>query len=361
VVPVPRRRGRRLRPHEWRIDSGGSRRTGDGACRWRPGMGGEMRVDGKSFRTVWLEGSVVRMIDQPLLPHRFEIATWRPRRTRRARIQTMVVRGAGAIGATGAFGVAQAALQAPDGTSRRSVRRAATCSAPRDRRPNSLLRIRTVLQAIEPRSSIRSVRAKPSRGGAGRSGRRCALVRDDRRARRIAPDRGPRLHALQRGLARVRRLGLGALSVYKAHRNGKQPFVYVDETRPRGQGAQLTAWELQGEGVQHAVIADNATGASWLREDRPGHRRVRSHRAERRRANKIGTYSSAGSREGERQSRSTSRRPPRRIDPDCPDGAPHPDREEREPARRPSTTLGAHRRTASFIRVGAHASRQKRT
>ena len=48
--------------------------------------------------------------------------------------------------------------------------------------------------------------------------------------------------------------------VYVAHRQGKKPFVFVDETKPRGQGARLTAWELAGEGVDHAVIADNATG-----------------------------------------------------------------------------------------------------
>ena len=48
--------------------------------------------------------------------------------------------------------------------------------------------------------------------------------------------------------------------IYTAHRNGLAPFVYVDETRPRGQGARLTAWELGQEGVAHTVIADNATG-----------------------------------------------------------------------------------------------------
>ena len=48
--------------------------------------------------------------------------------------------------------------------------------------------------------------------------------------------------------------------VYKAQRSGKKPFVFVDETKPRGQGARLTAWELSQEGVRHAVIADNATG-----------------------------------------------------------------------------------------------------
>ena len=73
-----------------------------------------MRVNGKPQRTVWMEGSVVRMIDQPRIPHEFRIADLATYRDTATAISTMIVRGAGAIGATGAYGVAQAALQAPD-------------------------------------------------------------------------------------------------------------------------------------------------------------------------------------------------------------------------------------------------------
>ena len=84
-----------------------------------------MNIDGVSFRTVWMEGPVVRMIDQPRLPHAFVVADMRTHLDTARAISTMVVRGAGAIGATGAYGVAQAALEAPDQTFHAYLARAA--------------------------------------------------------------------------------------------------------------------------------------------------------------------------------------------------------------------------------------------
>ena len=82
--------------------------------------------------------------------------------------------------------------------------------------------------------------------------------------------------------------------VYVAHRQGKKPFVFVDETKPRGQGARLTAWELAGEGVDHAVIADNATGFYMAHGEIDmvivGSDRIAANGDV---ANKIGTYTSA--------------------------------------------------------------------
>ena len=69
-----------------------------------------MRVNGTPFRTVWIEGSTVKMIDQPRLPHQFRIVDMNTHHDTAKAISTMVVRGAGAIGATGALGMAQAAL-----------------------------------------------------------------------------------------------------------------------------------------------------------------------------------------------------------------------------------------------------------
>ena len=82
--------------------------------------------------------------------------------------------------------------------------------------------------------------------------------------------------------------------IYAAHRAGKRPFVWVDETRPRLQGANLTAWELSQEGVPHSVIADNATGHYMQRGEIDmvivGSDRIAANGDV---ANKIGTYSSA--------------------------------------------------------------------
>ena len=71
-----------------------------------------MKVDGNDYRTVWMEGKEVKLIDQTLLPHKFEIYTCKNHEETAEAIKTMIVRGAGAIGATAAYGVAQATLEA---------------------------------------------------------------------------------------------------------------------------------------------------------------------------------------------------------------------------------------------------------
>ena len=72
-----------------------------------------MRVQGREYRTVWLEGSAVKAINQPLIPHTFEIATLRTHRDTAEAISTMLLRGAGAIGAAAGFGMAQVFMEAP--------------------------------------------------------------------------------------------------------------------------------------------------------------------------------------------------------------------------------------------------------
>ena len=70
-----------------------------------------MKVNGKDFRTVWMDGNEIKLINQTLLPHKFEIYTCKNHEETANAIKTMIVRGAGAIGATAAYGVAQAALE----------------------------------------------------------------------------------------------------------------------------------------------------------------------------------------------------------------------------------------------------------
>ena len=78
-----------------------------------------MRVEGKDYRTIWMEGAVVKTINQPLIPHKFEIVDLPTHRDTANAISTMILRGAGAIGAAGGFGMAQVYLEAPaDGAQR---------------------------------------------------------------------------------------------------------------------------------------------------------------------------------------------------------------------------------------------------
>jgi len=256
-----------------------------------------MNVDGKHFRTVWLEGGTVRMINQPLLPHRFEIADLADHRATAVSIRTMVVRGAGAIGATAGYAMAQAAREAPDDGFHPFIAAAAeTVRVTRPTAQNLFYAVNRVLGAIE-------------REGTNLSQARRAAVAE---ANDIADDDAACCEAIGHHGAPL--LGQGAristhcnagwlafvdwgsaLSpIYVAARDGKRPFVFVDETRPRSQGSRLTAWELGQEGVDHAVIADNATG-HFLRTGQIDMVIVGSDRiaANGDVANKIGTYSSA--------------------------------------------------------------------
>ena len=256
-----------------------------------------MRVNGAQTRTVWWEDGRVRMINQPLLPHRFEIVDMATYRDTAVAIRDMTVRGAGAIGATGALGMAQAATEAPGMGFHLFVTDAANHL--RETRPtaqNLFAGIDSVLRAIEAEGDDVD-RARAAAVAAAN-----AFCDDDAEScRRIGELGAPIIAARPRvsthcnaGWLAFVDWGSALSPVYAAHRGGAEVFVYADETRPRQQGSQLTAWELGQEGVPHAVIADNATG-HYLRMGAIDVVIVGSDRiaANGDVANKIGTYTSA--------------------------------------------------------------------
>jgi len=254
-----------------------------------------MIVDGKHYRTVWMADGVVRMINQPLIPHRFEIVDLADHHATAAAISDMVVRGAGAIGATGGYGMAQAALAAPESDPVPFVERAA--EELRNTRPTA----QDLFYAID------RVLAAVHKAPAGMVAR-CAL--DEANA--IADEGAERGEAIGRHGAELIHDGMRILThcnagwlafvdwgsalapMYVAKRHGKQVFVYADETRPRCQGARLTAWELAGEGIEHTIIADNAAGhymkAGEIDMVIVGSDRIAANGDV---ANKIGTYTKA--------------------------------------------------------------------
>lgn len=257
-----------------------------------------MRVDGVPMRTVWWAGNgVVRMINQPLLPHRFAVVDMPDHRATAEAIRTMVVRGAGAIGATGALGMAQAAVEAPEQGFHSYVAEAANhLRSTRPTAQNLFYGIDTVLKAIQGEGDHLE-RARAAAVAAAN-----AVCDDDAACGERIGEHGAPLLAERRRVNTHCNAGWlafvdwgSALSpVYRAHRDGVKVFVYVDETRPRQQGSQLTAWELGQEGVEHAVIADNATGhflkAGAIDIVIVGSDRIAANGDV---ANKIGTYTSA--------------------------------------------------------------------
>jgi S-methyl-5-thioribose-1-phosphate isomerase len=283
-----------------------------------------MLVNGKPQRTVWMEGGIVRMIDQPRIPHEFRIVDLATHTDTATAISTMVVRGAGAIGATGAYGVAQAALEAPDGEFHDYMARAAhTLSNTRPTAQNLFYGIKTVMAAIEAEGSdlaqARAMAIAAAQAVADDDAACCQAI--GQHGAPLIPD-GARIstHCNAGWLAFVD-WGSAISPIYVAHRQGKKVFVFVDETRPRSQGSRLTAWELGQEGVPHAVIADNSTGHFMQRGEIDmvivGSDRIAANGDV---ANKIGTYSSAVCAAANGIPFYVAA-PTTTIDPDCPSGA----------------------------------------
>ncbi|MCP4804713.1 MAG: S-methyl-5-thioribose-1-phosphate isomerase [Proteobacteria bacterium] len=282
-----------------------------------------MNVDGKHSRTVWMDGPTVKMINQPLLPHRFEITDLPTYRDTARAIKVMTVRGAGAIGGTAGYAMAQAALEARDAHFGEDMALAAEIvSATRPTAQNLFYAVRRVLRAIEAEGSdvpkARQAAVAEAQAIADDDAACCEAI--GRHGAELIQD-GFRLstHCNAGWLAFVD-WGSALSPMFVAHRQGKKLFVFVDETKPRGQGARLTAWELLQEGIDHAIICDNATG-HYMRTGQIDMVIVGSDRiaANGDVANKIGTYSSAVVAKANGIPFYVAA-PTTTIDPDCPSG-----------------------------------------
>ncbi|MEJ2663237.1 MAG: S-methyl-5-thioribose-1-phosphate isomerase [Spirochaetia bacterium] len=255
-----------------------------------------MIVKGKHYKTVWLEGTTVYIINQPLLPHKFEIMEC-PDHQRTARaISNMVIRGAGAIGSAAGYGLAQAVLEAPENDFDAYIETAfANIKNTRPTAQNlfySIERVyRKVKEAADPQQA-RIAAVKEAEAIALEDINACKrigeigaeLIRDDAKI----------LTHCNAGWLAFTDWGTALSPIYVAKRANKKLFVWVDETRPRFQGARLTAWELKEEGVPFAVIADNAAGFYMQRGEVDmvivGSDRIAKNGDV---ANKIGTYEKA--------------------------------------------------------------------
>ncbi|MGD0726036.1 MAG: S-methyl-5-thioribose-1-phosphate isomerase [Spirochaetia bacterium] len=258
-----------------------------------------MLVNGTHYRTVWREGGTVRMIDQILLPFQFAIFDSPDHRVTARAIKDMVTRGAGAIGVAGGFGVAQAAREAPASTQGFRAYMGAAASLLKSTRPTAQNLFYAVDRVL---ASALGALPDPARAREAACAEADALAEEDVDAgRRIGEAGAPLIHDGARVLTHCNAGWLAftdwgtALSpVYKANREGKRLFVWVDETRPRLQGARLTAWELAGEGIEYRIIPDNAAGFFMRKGEVDivivGADRVAANGDV---ANKIGTYEKA--------------------------------------------------------------------
>jgi methylthioribose-1-phosphate isomerase len=233
-----------------------------------------MKVDGVPYRTIWpaKDGVAVEIIDQTRLPHEFATLRLADLDAAAHAIKSMQVRGAPLIGATAAYGVALAI-------------RADASDAALGRAYDQLLATRPT--AVNLRWALDDMRqrlkALPPGERAAAAWRRAAEICDEdvainraigehglglirKAAARKAPSSekgGTRINILTHcnaGWLATVDWGTALAPIYLAHDAGMPVHVWVDETRPRNQGASLTAWELGRHGVPHTVIVDNAGG-----------------------------------------------------------------------------------------------------
>ncbi|WP_430817459.1 S-methyl-5-thioribose-1-phosphate isomerase [Carboxylicivirga sp. RSCT41] len=213
-----------------------------------------MRINNKQYRTVWYdaESNVVSMIDQVKLPFAFEIVELKDYKETAEAIRNMTVRGAGAIGATAGFAMAQAFVSLNGNA-------------------GEIQMAKDFIEATRP-TAVNLFYASNKVFNAGQAGVEQAvnmaqnIADEDAEGCRLIGENGNELikansriltHCNAGWLAFVD-YGSALSPVYAAKASGKAPFVYADETRPRGQGARLTAFELHHNEVDHRIIADNA-------------------------------------------------------------------------------------------------------
>ncbi|MDR2078273.1 MAG: S-methyl-5-thioribose-1-phosphate isomerase [Treponema sp.] len=237
-----------------------------------------VNVDGRHYRTIWLketDNTVVRIINQLILPHAFEILDLRTVEDIRRAIKDMYLRGAGLIGAAAAYGMYLAALEAGEKTFEEDLcRSAAILKNTRPTAGNLAWAVDTMLAKLTGPAGA-SVPGLSRKREAARLAAEAIADDDADHCRRIGlhgagiiktisarKNGGPvniLTHCNAGWLAFVD-YGSALSPVYAAFDAGINVHVWVDETRPRNQGASLTAWELGQHGTSHDLIPDNAGG-----------------------------------------------------------------------------------------------------
>jgi methylthioribose-1-phosphate isomerase len=228
-----------------------------------------MKVDGKHYRSIWAaaDGATVEIIDQTKLPHVFATLRLSTLADAAHAIRSMQVRGAPLIGATAAYGVALAMRADASDAALNAAYDTLLATRP------TAVNLRWALDAMRQRLKRLSPASRPDVAW-----RRAAEICDEDVAinRAIGENGLAVIQRLATGRDAKRRLnvlthcnagwlatvdwGTALAPIYMAYDAGIPLHVWVDETRPRNQGASLTAWELGRHGVPHTVIVDNAGG-----------------------------------------------------------------------------------------------------
>ncbi len=224
-----------------------------------------MKIDGKAYKTIWFENNLVKIIDQTKLPHQFVIKDLKTVKDAINAIKTMKVRGAPLIGATAAYGLVLSIIERKDLSFLKKSSEDLIASRPTainlkwavDRMMKKLsgLNDKDILKiALDEAKSITEEDEKFCKN-IGLNGLK--IIED------IANKKKDTVNILTHcnaGWLATIDWGTATSPIYHAHKKGIKVHVWVDETRPRNQGANLTSYELNEEGISNTVITDNAGG-----------------------------------------------------------------------------------------------------
>ena len=224
-----------------------------------------MKIDGKSYRTIWFENNIVKIIDQTKLPHQFIIKDLKTVKDSINAIKTMEVRGAPLIGATAAYGLVLSINEKNDLSFLKQSSEQLINSRPTainlkwavDRMMKKLSGVnnKDILNiALEEAKAI----AEEDVGFCKNIGLNGLKIIEE-----IANKKKDTVNILTHcnaGWLATIDWGTATSPIYHAHQKGVKVHVWVDETRPRNQGANLTSYELNEEGIPNTIIADNTGG-----------------------------------------------------------------------------------------------------
>ena len=236
-----------------------------------------MNVHGKHYRTIWLkkdDDTVVQIIDQRPLPHKFVIEDLKTVDEVARAIKDMHIRGAGLVGATAGYGMYIAALHAPkDSAAAFTAQMVADGEKLKATRPTAVnleWAVHRQLDAIAAAGDDIDAKVAAAKATAQaiadedaefcrRIGEHGVSIIEEISKRKNGEPVNILTHCNAGWMAFVD-YGTATAPIYAAHDRGIPVHVWVDETRPRNQGARITAWELNEHGVPHTVIADNVGG-----------------------------------------------------------------------------------------------------
>ena len=224
-----------------------------------------MKIEGKSYKTIWFENNLVKIIDQTKLPHQFIIKDLKTVKDATYAIKEMEVRGAPLIGATAAYGLVLSIIENNDLSFLKKSSEELIASRPTainlkwavDRMMKKLSGVndKDILKIAQDEAKAITEEDEKFCKNIGLNGLK--IIED------IANKKKDTVNILTHcnaGWLATIDWGTATSPIYHAHQKGIKVHVWVDETRPRNQGANLTSYELNEEGISNTVITDNAGG-----------------------------------------------------------------------------------------------------